>query len=309
MNSCIFHEVLAAVFQDRKRSTVKNYRCALENYALSQGQGLDAILRASPLSVSRWRRFNAGRIAETTQSLYWVCLRTLWDFLATSGEFPELKDNPWKSAVVGRRPSQKNGPKPTNTIPEAISIGEFLATLPRENWKQRRDHMAISLLFLCGLRAAEVCALDVEHVYVEPSGRILLYLHNTKTSKLEAQVVPRSLAPDLVHWAQKIYQRGDRTTPLFPSASLNGQEQGSSRLQYSVLFRAVKAHQKRLGVRLRIGTHSGRATVATRLLVTGTPLASAAKFLRHKDPATTLRYCKADRAIQEAVADDVDAIR
>ena len=279
-----FQSVLDAISAERSKSSRQNYDCAIASWR--------RIHRYDPINVThddvrKWQTIERQRLKSTTLSLYWTLLETLHEWCFQAGIAPQ--QNPFKSPFAGRKPNQRSEAVGQPAI-EPDEVEAILATFDQETWIGRRNHLAIGLLFRAGLRACEVCALNAQDI--EPrGGGIVLRVWSDKTRRREIQAVPDALQQELVYWTAEI----DPDGPLFPSANPDC-TRGDGRLGYRRLLDALHRARRKVGAAI-VGTHAGRATVATRALSEGLPVRDVMHYLRHRDPSVTIRY---DRGANEA---------
>lgn len=279
-----FSTVLGAICAERAPSSQKNYRCAVESWR--RIHKCDPI-NVTPDQVRRWQTLERQRLKSTTLSLYWTLLETLHEWCFQAGIAPQ--QNPFRSAFAGRKPNQRGEAVGQPAI-DADEVQAILDSFDLSTFAGRRNRLAIGLLFRAGLRACEVCALNAQDI--EPhGGGIVLRVWSDKTRRREIQAVPQALQQELVYWTAEIEPDG----PLFPDA-LADRTQGQGRLKYRRLLEALHRARRRVGAEI-VGTHSGRATVATRALSEGVAVRDVMHYLRHRDPAVTIRY---DRGAPEA---------
>lgn len=285
-----FQDVLGAIYAERAPSSRKNFECALKAW---QRATATEFLSATPDLVRTWQTREKQRLKSTTLSLYWTLLEMLWDSCHEAGIAPQ--QNPFRSPFAGRKPDQRSEAQGQRAIsPEDLEL--ILTGFDTDTWIGRRNRLATMLLFLAGLRACEVCALNAEDLVMH-DGTISLLVYSPKTKRREPQVVPERLQQELVYWTAEI----DPAGPLFPGANFDSTP-GEGRLLYRRLLEALKKACKRVGYAYPLGTHSGRATVATRALESGAKPRDVMHYLRHRDLSTTLRYDRGRSEAQTRVA-------
>lgn len=141
-----------------------------------------------------------------------------------------------------------------------------------------RDKAMILLLFTSGLRANELCNLDLDSL---EGDRVLVDGKGNKQA-----YVP--LHPKTVKaLADYISLRGNKSGPLFQAASSNGLKgsrltrRGLNHIIYTVAEKAKIDH---------VSSHDGRRKVASDLFDRGVDIVTVQAILRHADPKTTARY-------------------
>ncbi|MDJ0752758.1 MAG: tyrosine-type recombinase/integrase [Ardenticatenaceae bacterium] len=141
-----------------------------------------------------------------------------------------------------------------------------------------RDAAIITLLYGCGLRRAELVALDLAHYSKEESELMVRGKGNKQ------RLVPLGHAePALTGW---LAVRGLEAGPLFWGL---GNRNKRRRLTDQAIYNMLKKRAKAAGVP-PLSPHDFRRTFVGDLLDAGADLATVQKMAGHADPATTSRY-------------------
>jgi len=144
--------------------------------------------------------------------------------------------------------------------------------------KNRKDQIAFSLCYCCGLRLQELMSIKVADIDFE---RTALHIHNGKGAKDRIVPIPGSLLKPL-----KIYITWQKASDyLFPSPHDSTKPLTGDSFQR--FFSKLRVSCKILK---EISPHSLRHTYATNLLENGVPLLAIQKLLGHKNIHTTLKY-------------------
>jgi integrase len=144
-----------------------------------------------------------------------------------------------------------------------------------------RDRAILLLLFTSGLRADELCSLDVDAFDLDGK-RVLV---DGKGDKV-AYVPLHPAAIEAIR--QYLALRGDQAGPLFYSAKKGGTLSGR-RLTRRGLNHILSVLAEQAGIEA-ITSHDGRRKVASDLLDRQVDIATVQAILRHSDPKTTARY-------------------
>jgi integrase/recombinase XerD len=179
-------------------------------------------------------------------------------------------------------------PEPASlSIEEAEQLVRSCTTGSRT---ERRDRMVILLLYGCGLRTHELCALQVQDV--EPQRKEL----RIEVAKGDRQrVVP---LPDVVHTELLAYllERGGKRGPLLRTTAKQ------RALSAREVCRIVGAAAARAGLTGEVTPKTLRHSYATHLMDRGVDLAVIARLLGHRSPSETGIYLHALKGrSQEAV--------
>lgn len=154
-----------------------------------------------------------------------------------------------------------------------------------------RDAAIIALLYACGLRRAEVVALDLADFDAE-TGRLVV---QGKRSKERTVYIVNGAADALADW---LIVRGDRAGPLFVSI-LKGGKVRISRLTPQAIYYILQIRAKSANVKA-FTPHDLRRTFVSNLLAAGADIAIVAKMAGHDSIDTTARY---DRRPEQAKHD------
>jgi integrase/recombinase XerC len=247
------------------------------------------------LDARRRRHFEAGAVtppelrafvaslfqeqkARTSIQRTVYCLRAFFQFLLRDGA---IRTNPAR---------QVPAPKAPKRLPWIITQSQTVAFL--EELKTRtapgdplslRNVTIVELLYSCGLRVAELVALDLADV--DADARSLKAMGKGKKERLIPFGTPALEA--LSRWLparEKMLDRHERTSDaLF----LNRR---ARRLTTRSVARILKDLSANCGVSGRLTPHSLRHAFATHLLENGADLRSIQELLGHRSLSTTQHY-------------------
>ena len=253
--------------------TLTNYRHALATFRESVPEPGWPELRADHFRRYLFEKMKAG-LAKPTVRLHFAALRTFYRFLI---ERHGLKDNPLKQVQL---------PKLSRNLPVVLTVKQIDALLAAPlalaktkqapEWMRLRDSAILELFYSCGLRLAEVAALDVksvdgiaETVRVFGKGR-------------KERVVPVG-APALSAIQKYRQAAGVNTGPLFINKSRR-------RLSSRNMQESLKRYLAHAGIPRTISMHKLRHSFATHLLDAGADLRSVQTLLGHASLSTTQIY-------------------
>jgi len=159
---------------------------------------------------------------------------------------------------------------------DRMELGAFIA----EGAASRpTDHALACLLGLLGLRVAEACGVDIEHLSTERGHRTVTVLG--KGHKLAVIPMPPRVARAVDQAC------GERLTgPVLLSRS-------GRRMDRHAATRIVRRLAKRARITKHISPHSLRHSFITAALDAGVPLRDVQEAASHADPRTTMRYDRA----------------
>jgi integrase len=240
--------------------------------------------------VRQYRASLAG-LAPATIVAYNQRLKRIYLWYSSAGHSP--RDNPFASVLAGRVPRPiPRRPQPALTPAQLRRLLDIPKTAPH----YERDRLILSLLFRVGLRSAEVRKLDVADVKIVGSG-VVLRLRETKCGQNQEQLLPADIGRMALKYAKKLNQSGK----LFPAIRGGPRRAEGRPISYRYVLELCHRRAAAAGIE-RIGTHSGRATVATGLLEAGTPPRDVMHWLRHQSIGQTMKYDRGGGEAQRRVA-------
>jgi len=151
---------------------------------------------------------------------------------------------------------------------------------PRRTAAERRDRMVILLLYGCGLRTAELCALDVGDVVRE---RQELTVRTAKGDRPRALPIPDGVYSELLGYLLDHGKRG----ALFRTAHLG------RRIRSKDVCDIVNAAVDRAGLDATVTARTLRHSFATHLMDRGVTLEVIASLMGHRSPQETGVYLHA----------------
>ncbi len=221
--------------------------------------------------LRRWQaRLAARRLAPATIARRLSSARALFGDLVRRGERP---DDP--SLVLA-------GPKRRRRLPEPVSAadcGLLLDGAWNDDVRSLRDRAVLELLYGCGLRASEVCGLELAS-YDAAEARLRVVGKGDRE-----RLVPLG---EPAREALDAWLRGGRPRVAGASSALLVSVRGR-RLSPSDVRRALERRARIAGIGAR-SPHSLRHAYATHLLEGGAGLREIQELLGHASAATTQIY-------------------
>lgn len=141
----------------------------------------------------------------------------------------------------------------------------------------RRDRLVVLLLYGCGLRTDELCALDVANVNREQHELLVL---KAKGDRPRAVPIPEAVYTELLAYLLDHGKRG----PLFRTTVRK------SRLRVNDICDIVRATARRAGLPDYVTPRTLRHSFATHLMDRGVDLAIIASLMGHRSPQETGVY-------------------
>ena len=180
-------------------------------------------------------------------------------------------------------------------LPRALPAGQVAALLgscDRETTVGLRDFAALTLLARLGLRACEVAALELDDIGWR-AGEIVI---RGKGGRSERMPLPADVGEALAGYLEAGRPGGTGSRAVFLRARAP-----AGPLSADAVKAIVRSRFRRAGLP-EAGAHRLRHTAATQMLQAGSSLAEVSQVLRHRSPATTAIYAKADHAALQALA-------
>lgn len=227
--------------------------------------------------LNEYRNIMTGRPLGETQIL--ERLRTLRRFLNYLHENDLMARNIGDAIKTGRR---------VQTAPRGIltrhEVARLLAVPNTKTYLGLRDRVMLEVLYGCGLRAAELLALDRGDIDLE---KRFLTVRSGKGAK--DRVVPLSdvAAEWLARYIAEAWPRflaHDReTAALFMSSA-------GLRISVGLLHKNMQEYRRRAGIKKPGACHALRHSIATHLLEEGLDLRYIQEFLGHSRISSTEIY-------------------
>ena len=169
----------------------------------------------------------------------------------------------------------------------------------RTSLKGRRDYAILALLVGCGLRRAELAALDVETLRMRENRWVLADLAG-KGRRIRTVAVPLWVKGAIDGWMTAAAIEDGR---LFRSVRKSGKKVGDALSDWSV-WSVVEQSAKQIGIE-RFGAHDLRRTCAKLCRKAGGDLEQIKFLLGHSSIQTTERYLGSEQEIAIAVNDSL----
>jgi len=166
-----------------------------------------------------------------------------------------------------------------------------------------RDRALIGVMSFALARVGAVVAMRVEDYY--PQGKRWWVRLHEKGGKRHEMPAHHTLEAYLDAYIDAAGIRGDGKSPLFRSAAGRTGTLTSTVMNRVAAWRMVQRRAEDLGMKIRIGCHTFRATGITAYLENGGTLENAQAMAAHESPRTTKLY---DRTGDEITLDEVERI-
>jgi site-specific recombinase XerD len=160
------------------------------------------------------------------------------------------------------------------TLEEAQRL---ISSCPRSSTLERRDRLAVLLLYGCGLRTNELCALNITDIQRE---RQELTVARAKGDRPRVIPIPEGVFIELLAY---LLERGSRGA-LFVTQHLR------RRITVKDVCAIVSAAARRAGLPAAVTARTLRHSFATHLMDRGVDLAVIASLMGHRSPQETGVY-------------------
>lgn len=227
-------------------------------------------------------------VAPRTLSRMLSALRSLYRFLTLEGFCPRNPMELVRNPAAGRR------------LPEVLlpaEVERILAGIDLSLPQGRRDRAIIEVLYSCGLRVSEVCALCISDVNMEE--RYLRIMG--KGSKVRLVPLSERARAELELWLE---ERAALEAAPGEEDFVFISHKRRRRLSRITVFHNLQAYTLGAGIRKRISPHTLRHSFATSLLEGGASLAAIQAMLGHESISTTEIYMHVDRSALRRQVDE-----
>ncbi|MBR5077065.1 MAG: tyrosine recombinase, partial [Bacteroidales bacterium] len=254
----------------------------IERYLAQRAEGDPPVKPANDQKLPA--KTEARKLSKRSQARLLSSLRSFFDWLVLEGE---RKDNPC---------DRIDAPKLGRYLPAVLSVAEVTAILESVDtasgdWRALRDRAILEILYGCGLRVSEACALQISHVYLKEG-----FVRVVGKGDKERLVPLGDIAA--AAFARYLDARPAPAEPAFDDvAFLNKNGRPLSRV---AIFNLVKKQALVAGVNKEISPHTFRHSFATHLIENGADLRVVQEMLGHESILTTEIYTHIDTATWQA---------
>ena len=297
LNSEIIERYRNYITAERRYSplTVRNYMHDIgefvawgesmgENFMLDKDEGKD--LREWIMSLSeKGRALSNASINRTTSSI-----RSLYKYMRRE----QIISTDVFATVKSLR-TPKRIPKFINEQDLVVVVERVLEQLRSQEWVERRDALLVLMLYACGIRLAEIVAIDLDH-----------FIDDFDTLKVRGKgdkerVIPliKRLRDEIKHY---IAQNFDENICKTQEKALFLSKQGE-RISRSDVQRSVARLLRGCGVKGKCSPHVLRHTFATHLLNDGADLREIQELMGHSSLRATQVYTHSNIAQLQRIYD------
>jgi integrase/recombinase XerD len=290
-----FLEFFAATIRN-KNTRMAYYRAVTDFFAWLDAAGIVVLVDIEPLHVATYIEALQERMAKPTVKQHLAAIRMLLDWLVTGGI---LASNP-ATSVRGPKHVIKRGKTPVLTTDQARALIDSIDT---STLVGLRDRALIGVMTYAFARIGAVVSMRVED-YFANGKRWWVRLHE-KGGKRHEMPAHHKLEAFLDEYLRTAGIAGDEKSPLFRSAVRRTGTLAATSMHRVDAWRMVQRRAAELGMKVKIGCHTFRATGITAYLEAGGTLENAQAMAAHESPRTTKLY---DRTGDEITLDEVERI-
>ena len=255
-------------------NTVKAYTAdiqALKDY-LDASCGRADWVSVSPEDLTGYLVSVSGSLSKRSQARVLSSFNSFFDYLVSEGERP---DNP---------ASALDAPKLGKYLPTVLSVDEVLAIIQAAPCA--RDYAILQVLYGCGLRVSEACALKISDVFLDEMFVKVL----GKGSKERLVPLAPSVADAITSYLSS------RPIPDWQCEDILFLNRFGRPLSRVSVFKIVKSCALAAGVDKEISPHTFRHSFATHMIENGADLRVVQEMLGHESILTTEIYTHVDSA-------------
>ena len=287
-----FLEFFAATIRN-KNTRMAYYRAADRFFAWCDHHKIADI---EPLHVAAYVEGLGKDFEKPTVKQHLAAIRVLFDWLVMGHV---VATNP-AHAVRGPKHVVKTG---KTTVLTGEQARELLDSIDTSTVVGLRDRALISVMTFAFARIGAVVAMRVEDYY--PKGKRWWVRLHEKGGKRHEMPAHHNLEAYLDAYIKAAGIGEDGKSPLFRSAAGRTDMLTDKAMNRVDAWRMVQRRAADLGMRIRVGCHTFRATGITAYLEAGGTLENAQAMAAHESPRTTKLY---DRTGDEITLDEVERI-
>ena len=291
-----FLEFFAATIRN-KNTRMAYYRAAARFFAWCDHHKVGEIVDIEPLHVATYiEALGKDGYEKPTVKQHLAAIRMLFDWLVVG---QVVATNPAHS-VRGPKHVVKTG---KTTVLTGEQARELLDSIDTSTVVGLRDRALISVMTFAFARISAAVAMRVEDYY--PKGKRWWVRLHEKGGKRHEMPAHHNLEAYLDAYIKAAGIGDQGKSPLFRSAVGRTGTLTETPMNRVDAWRMVQRRAADLGMRIKVGCHTFRATGITAYLEAGGTLENAQAMAAHESPRTTKLY---DRTGDEITLDEVERI-
>jgi integrase/recombinase XerD len=290
-----FLEFFAATIRN-KNTRMAYYHACVRFFAWWDHHKIGEIADIEPLHVAAYIEAMGKDFEKPTVKQHLAAIRMLFDWLVVG---QVVATNPAHS-VRGPKHVVKTG---KTTVLTGEQARELLDSIDTSTLVGLRDRALISVMTFGFARIGAAVAMRVEDYY--PKGKRWWVRLHEKGGKRHEMPAHHNLEAYLDAYIKAAGTGEDGKSPLFRSAAGRTDMLTDKPMNRVDAWRMVQRRAADLGMRIKVGCHTFRATGITAYLEAGGTLENAQAMAAHESPRTTKLY---DRTGDEITLDEVERI-
>lgn len=290
-----FLEFFAATIRN-KNTRLAYYRAAVRFFDWCDQHQLGELADIEPLHIAAYVEAMTRDFEKPSVKQHLAAIRMLFDWLVTG---QVVATNPAHS-VRGPKHVIKRG---KTTVLAGDQARALLDSIDTTTLVGLRDRALISVMTFAFARISAVVAMRVEDYY--PQGKRWWVRLHEKGGKRHEMPAHHNLEAYLDAYIQTAGIQDEKKSPLFRSAVGRTGELTATAMNRVDAYRMIQRRAGGLGMKVKIGCHTFRATGITAYLEAGGTLENAQAMAAHESPRTTKLY---DRTGDEITLDEVERI-
>ena len=224
------------------------------------------------------RALNEKELASKSIARIFSSIRSYHKYLASENI---VSENP--TLVL----SNPKSPKKLPIILNENEISVIIEKIDESSQFGKRDKAIIEILYSCGLRVSELCALDLSNLFLDDS-LIRIFGKGSKERLLPIGARAKLYLNNYLKFLRPSLSRYNKSSVVF--LSRNGNQ-----LTRAMINKILTKWSKASGIKKTISPHTLRHSFATHLLEGGADLRFVQALLGHSDISTTQIYTHLDK--------------
>ena len=224
------------------------------------------------------RALNEKELASKSIARIFSSIRSYHKYLASENI---VSENP--TLVL----SNPKSPKKLPIILNENEISVIIEKIDESSQFGKRDKAIIEILYSCGLRVSELCALDLSNLFLDDS-LIRIFGKGSKERLLPIGARAKLYLNNYLKFLRPSLSRYNKSSVVF--LSRNGNQ-----LTRAMINKILTKWSKASGIKKTISPHTLRHSFATHLLEGGADLRFVQVLLGHSDISTTQIYTHLDK--------------
>lgn len=228
----------------------------------------------------------AQQVAKSTRQRQLSAMRKLAEMLSILDYGNPARDAAHKSLLKLKvRHMGMNGKERDRHALTPAQADKVLRVWNGDTKLDKRNRAMVAILFLAGLRRAEVAALRWSDINLDEG--IIHVRHGKGDVERDVAIAGDLAIESLQEWHQTI---GEEREFVFCSLAKGDKLGDDKPTDAQTVYRVIKAAEQQ--TEIKFSPHTARRTFITEALANGAPLADVQAQAGHKQESTTLRYAR-----------------